>query len=187
MKKIRGFTLVELLVVMAIIGVLAAIVMVNLTESQKKSRDAKRKADLNTILTAMMLYYDDHNTFSLAGCECGSSGTGRGWFNLDNDDSYPKSIAQYLLDEKYLSSIVIDSSGKTLCTQGAGGSCDTEPGGPYMFYFDSTKKVTVYAKMESTKSTVDVNNSCNATPAISPAQLSYCTSYYRNYSLTTTK
>ncbi len=58
MKRQKGFTLIELLVVIAIIGVMAALVIVNLSTANKKSRDARRKADLSEVRTAMELYFD---------------------------------------------------------------------------------------------------------------------------------
>lgn len=54
----RGFTLIELLVVIAIIALLTGIVMVNLTGSRAKARDAKRISDLGNIQVALELYYD---------------------------------------------------------------------------------------------------------------------------------
>lgn len=52
----RGFTLVELLVVMFIIGMLATIVTVSSTASRAQARDAQRKADLQTVASALELY-----------------------------------------------------------------------------------------------------------------------------------
>jgi len=186
--KGKGFTIIELLVVVAIIGVLAGIAAVNLRESQKQARDARRKADLNTILAALTLYYNDNNTFSLAGCNCGYNNEGRGFF----DDLYGgTSIANYLVLQKYLSSIVTDPSGDTDCgAAGGGNQCATNNKRPYMLHYDLTtgKKVTVYARMESTKSTVDVNNSCNTSPTIPEATGGYCsTSYDMDYALTAIK
>jgi len=48
MKK-QGFSLIEILVVIAIIGVLATIVIVFLAPARYKARDTKRKSDLTTI------------------------------------------------------------------------------------------------------------------------------------------
>lgn len=61
MKK--GFTLVELLTVVAIIGILATIITLNLTEAQKKSRDAKRKSDLTQIASALETYKADNKIY----------------------------------------------------------------------------------------------------------------------------
>ncbi len=52
----RGFTLIELLVVIAIIGVLSSLFVSNYMEVRKKSRDAKRMADLREVQKALELY-----------------------------------------------------------------------------------------------------------------------------------
>lgn len=56
--KERGFTLIELLVVIAIIGVLASIVLASLNSARRKSRDARRVADIKQIQLALELYFD---------------------------------------------------------------------------------------------------------------------------------
>lgn len=55
----KGFTLVELLVVVAIIGLLASIVFVSLGSSRGDARNARRKADLRQVKTALELCYSD--------------------------------------------------------------------------------------------------------------------------------
>jgi type II secretion system protein G len=56
----RGFTLIELLVVIAIIGLLASIVLASLNSARKKSRDARRLADLKQLQNALELYANDN-------------------------------------------------------------------------------------------------------------------------------
>ncbi len=57
-KSRRGFTLIELLVVIAIIGILASIVLASLNTARRKSRDARRIADLKQIQLALELFAD---------------------------------------------------------------------------------------------------------------------------------
>jgi len=57
----KSFTLVELLVVISIIGLLSSIIIVSVNGVRKKARDAKRLADMQQIVKALMLYYDDKN------------------------------------------------------------------------------------------------------------------------------
>ena len=56
----RGFTLVELMVVIAIIGILASIITVALGSAKVKSRDAKRVADVKNLQLALSQYYNDN-------------------------------------------------------------------------------------------------------------------------------
>jgi type II secretion system protein G len=54
----RGFTLVELLVVIAVIGILATVIIVNLTLARVRARDSRRMADITSIKGALELYKD---------------------------------------------------------------------------------------------------------------------------------
>lgn len=63
-KKTKGFTLIELMIVVAIIGILAAIAIPNFLRYQQKSRQAEAKANLGGIFTSEVSYYGEHNTYT---------------------------------------------------------------------------------------------------------------------------
>ncbi len=59
----RGFTLIEILVVIAIIGILSSVVLASLATSRAKARDAKRVADIDEVRKALELYYDSNGAY----------------------------------------------------------------------------------------------------------------------------
>ena len=59
----KGFTLMELLIVIAILGILVAMGLTSFMSAQKKSRDTKRKNDLRQITIAMEAYFNDKGTY----------------------------------------------------------------------------------------------------------------------------
>jgi prepilin-type N-terminal cleavage/methylation domain-containing protein len=54
----EGFTLIEMLIVIAIIGILASIVLVGLGPIQRQGRDTRRQGDLRQVQTALELYFN---------------------------------------------------------------------------------------------------------------------------------
>ena len=59
--------MIELLVVMAILGILAVVGLSSFRTSQAKSRDAKRKSDLEQIQRALEMYNNDHGSYPASG------------------------------------------------------------------------------------------------------------------------
>ena len=62
-KRQLGFTLLELLIVIVIIGILALIIVPGLASGPKRARDAQRKSDMRAVKNALETYYNDKNTY----------------------------------------------------------------------------------------------------------------------------
>lgn len=67
-----GFTLVELLIVMAVMSILVGIGINTFSIAQKKARDARRKADLRQIQTALEIYRQDYGYYPSGTCADGN-------------------------------------------------------------------------------------------------------------------
>jgi type IV pilus assembly protein PilA len=64
MKNQKGFTLIELMIVIAIIGILAAIAIPQFSFYRKRSYNTSAKADLRNACTAQEAYYLDKTTYA---------------------------------------------------------------------------------------------------------------------------
>jgi prepilin-type N-terminal cleavage/methylation domain-containing protein len=58
---VSGFTIIELLVVVSIIGLLSTIILASLSTSKAKARDAQRIQNVHQLKTAIELYINDMN------------------------------------------------------------------------------------------------------------------------------
>lgn len=97
--KIKAFTLIELLITLAIVFVLSGIVFSQMSESRIKARDAKRLSDINQIQLALEAYFEKSPI---------------------SDKSYPENLNQ-LVEYKFINSIAEgsnykrDENGKGYC------------------------------------------------------------------------
>lgn len=63
LRESKGFTLIELIVVIAIIGILASIVLSELQNARKSARDAVLKSMVSEAAKVAELYFDDYGTY----------------------------------------------------------------------------------------------------------------------------
>ena len=93
-RHIRGFTLVEIIVVVALIGLLASAAYVSYGEVRTEARDRKRMADLRQLQLAIENYKQVHGRYPLGGCGYLPSG---GWVGPGpSNTSWHRTCAEYI-------------------------------------------------------------------------------------------
>ena len=63
LKEKKGFTLIELMIVVAIIGILAAIAIPNFLKFQAKSKQSEAKSNLGAIFTGEVAFFGENNRY----------------------------------------------------------------------------------------------------------------------------
>lgn len=80
----RGFTLIELMIVIVILGILMGTILPRLTGAQSRARDTARIADLNNISQALEVYSSDTGQYPDAACTGSAAGGTCGGGATDN-------------------------------------------------------------------------------------------------------
>jgi len=133
----KAFTLIELLIVVAIIGILAVALVPRLFGQQGRARDAARQADLNQLQTALELYADDNG-------------------GLYPSESGGACVHKDLVTElgPYMASIPQDPlAGNGWAPGMAGLPCSPDGGYTYISYTGATSYILI-ARLENTNTTV---------------------------------
>ena len=92
MNKDRGFTLVELMVVIAIMSILALITFAQFSTAQAKARDIQRKSDVSSLGKSLQMYFADYGYFPTEIGGANSSDEWRGDFRDAADYVYMKNL-----------------------------------------------------------------------------------------------
>lgn len=87
----KGFTLIEILVVVSIIGLLSAVVLGSLGTARVKGRDAARIVEIREIKKALEFYYDDNKKYPQPGGQASN-------FDIAADPFKSYLVPQYIGD-----------------------------------------------------------------------------------------
>lgn len=112
-RRAKGFTLVELMIVIVIIGILASLITISFVPVQRKGRDARRKSDLGLFAAGLKLFESDFKlmpnfTFNLGTQGNDTDGDSNSDLGLDSDVPACNNLSQGAV-----ASFVVDQTGAT--------------------------------------------------------------------------
>jgi len=119
MRKNEGFTLIELMIVIAIIGILAAIAIPQFSAYRTRSYNAAAEADLRNAATAQEAYYVDKQTY-VAAPQTNLTGSTYGFYT-----SQGVTVDGTAGTQLYTMTALNSSGNKTYTLTGPGGSITT--------------------------------------------------------------
>lgn len=134
-----GFTLLEMLMVLAILTLLAGIIVSAVRDATESAHDGRRLQDMNTIVNAIQRYHFEHRAFPGPNDSgvIGNAGTCRSAFEND------------ILSGDHLQRFPVDPAASS-CT-------DSE----HYYYWDATRSGLQYCVAIGTLSTASESDMCN--------------------------
>ena len=146
-----GFTIVELLLVIVVIGILATLVTYNYTSTQARSRDSKRTTDAKAIEAALELYRSENTGYpaSTTATQVGGASTAS-WET--SGAAQTGTFMSALKNYGFSTGVPIDPTNNTLTSSGktyryktyvAGtNGCDATKGDYYVFVVNDLESIT---------------------------------------------
>lgn len=129
---VRGFTLIEILVAIAIVGILAAVVLVSMQSYGKKARASRAMAQASSVIPAIVSCWGNGGEVNSSGYVCkidGSDSTGYGsWPDLP--DNYLFDVAGVSGEKRssWVFSVTNTESAPTICCNSKMASCGMPSG-----------------------------------------------------------
>lgn len=115
-----GFTIIELIVVTAIIAVLLSVISVSIVGAKAKGRDARRVSDMNELAKALSLYNNNHNRYPIQTTQILLTSSDPVSATLEGDgviSNVPKDPLSSARDYTYISDLTGNSYILTFCTE----------------------------------------------------------------------
>jgi type II secretory pathway pseudopilin PulG len=107
-KSKKGFTVLELIVILAVVGFIAAFFLTSLMSERAQSRDMQRISDAKNLLTAIDIYKTSFNNLPKNNIDSKSDGpSGFDIGNVGQPDS--DSFIRPLIDSKVLNNSIIET------------------------------------------------------------------------------
>ena len=123
-KKYSGFTIVELLIVIVVIGILAALVIVTYNGIQQKARDTERKTDIKALQGHFEAYWADQAKYPTLTQANDSTFRTANFKGLDNASfADPKNSASQQLCASTAANCYGYATTPANCDNGANGDC----------------------------------------------------------------
>jgi prepilin-type N-terminal cleavage/methylation domain-containing protein len=144
-KNSKGFTIVELLIVIVVIAILAALVLNSFRGVQERARDTKRRTDVNAQASQLEVYYTDNGGYPLFTGQINTDS----WIssNLKGADlnawRAPNQTTNSMVNS---SSPTKDQYGYTPLQDDGTTACTTAPCAKYKLYWYSEKTAAVTTK-----------------------------------------
>ena len=167
-KSTSGFTIVELLIVIVVIGILAAIVIVAYNGVQARARDSKRVTDMAAIQKALALYKIDNGVYPASAPNPGNS-----TFEVSSDPNFLATLYPYSNNTQFRDPVNSSTSNYRYHTFPAGSyGCDPALGAYYTLFF---------VGMESQTSPLIEPGACTTQALFIPGQWNPTNKYFVTY------
>ncbi len=174
-KYTQGFTLIELTVVVAIIGMLSAVLYANFDDARKQARDKARMTSLKELQLAIELYKAQNGSYPTAGCSAGTDKfAGPGSENrtdLVSCTGTAQYISQLGFIPDFISALPIDPKSETVSNQGIYYRSD---GTSYkLMFLDTVETATVTSYGDEFARCPAVTGSGEGCPSSTPPAATY--------------
>jgi len=151
-KRNQGFTIVELLIVIVVIGILALLVITTYSGIQQKARNSKRQTDVQSIQTQLEAFFSQNGYYPSLADLNSSSWLGSNMKSLDQNALIdPKNPTQ----SKTLASAPAANQYSYEVTDSSGNSCETTDTNCAKYTLTASYEGTVNGATTYTKSNLD--------------------------------